>query len=64
MRKLYSKPLIEVQPSSMKEGLMLPASRTKHTEEALSIGFDADDWEDEEYTWTQTHWDHLRDGWE
>ena len=64
MRKLYIKPLIDVQPSCMQEGLMLPASKGNHTDEALSIGFYADDWEDEEYTWTQSHWDHLRDDWE
>ncbi|MBP5387446.1 MAG: hypothetical protein J6Y97_08710 [Prevotella sp.] len=64
MRKTYIKPLIEVQPSCMQEGLMLPASKEKHTDEALSIGFNGDDWEDEESGWTQTHWDQMRDVWE
>ena len=43
---------------------MLPASKEKHTDEALSIGFNADDWEDEETSWTQTHWDQMKDVWE
>ena len=48
----------------MQEALMLAASKGKHTNEALSIGFNTDEWEDEESAWTNTHWDHLKDVWE
>ena len=65
MRKTYFKPLVEVQPASLKESfLILPASKEKHTDESLSLGFNTDDWEDEEVVWTRTHWDALRDDWE
>ncbi len=61
MGKTYIKPLIEVQTSCMQEELMLAASKDKHTIETLAVGFNTDEWEDEETYWIQTHWDHLND---
>ena len=45
----------------MQEELMLAASKDKHTIETLAVGFNTDEWEDEETYWIQTHWDHLND---
>ena len=53
MKRKYTTPITEILNDVMEDGIMLPASVSGHTDEALSRELWGDDWPDEEPSTTR-----------